>query len=95
MHGTFPLSDKSGFGKNVLIFRVDSSSYFHADNRNKDILVLGKGPTDWIDDTTLTAEAEYSINYSEQQEKFCVRLHYNESNSLNEVSIYQFKAKNS
>ena len=46
MHETFPLPDESGFGKNVLIFGVDSSSYFHADNRNKDILVLGKGPTD-------------------------------------------------
>ena len=34
-----------GFGQNVLIFGVDMSSSFHVDNKKKDILVLGKGPT--------------------------------------------------
>ena len=34
-----------GFGQNVLIFGVDMSSSFHIDNKKKDILVLGKGPT--------------------------------------------------
>ena len=35
----------SGFGQNVLIFGVDMSSSSHIDNKKKDILVLGKGPT--------------------------------------------------
>ena len=34
-----------GFGQNVLIFGVDMSSSAHIDNKKKDILVLGKGPT--------------------------------------------------
>ena len=34
-----------GFGQNVLTFGVDMSSSFHIDNKKKDILVLGKGPT--------------------------------------------------
>ena len=27
------------------------------DNKNKDILILGEGPTEGLDDTTLTGEA--------------------------------------
>ena len=34
-----------GFGQNVLIFGADVSSSIHIDNKKKDILVLGKGPT--------------------------------------------------
>ena len=32
----------------------------------KDILILVKGPSQGLDDTTLTAEKEYSINFNEQ-----------------------------
>ena len=34
-----------GFGQNVLIFGADMSSSAHIDNKKKDILVLGNGPT--------------------------------------------------
>ena len=30
-------------GKNVIIFGVDKSSSVHIDNKEKDILILGKG----------------------------------------------------
>ena len=33
------------FGQNVIIFEVDMSSSAHIDNKKKDILILGKGPT--------------------------------------------------
>ena len=36
----------------------------------KDILILGKGPTDRLDNSAITAEAEYPINFTEQQHKF-------------------------
>ena len=58
------------------------SSSVHTNNKNKNILILGKGPTQGIDDTTLTAEAEYSINLSRSNRKFCLSLHYNGSNSF-------------
>ena len=48
------------------------SPYVQIDNKEKDILILGKGPTQEIDDTRLSTEA---INL-----KFCLRLHYNGSN---------------
>ena len=70
----------------------------HVDNKKKDILILGKSPADGLDDPTLTAEKEYSINFTEQQKKFCLSLHYNGQNSyifVNDVEIYKFKAKDS
>ena len=44
--------------KNVIVFGSSMSSSVHVDNRGKDILTLGKGPTQGLDDTTLTAEAK-------------------------------------
>ena len=34
-----------GFGQNVLTFGADMSTSIHIDNKKKDILVLGRGPT--------------------------------------------------
>ena len=44
-------------------FGVDMSSSTKIDNRKKDILILGKGPTQGLEHT-LTAEKMYSINFS-------------------------------
>ena len=44
-----------GFGRNVLMFRVDMSFSAHIHNKKKDILVLGIGPTQGLEHT-LTAE---------------------------------------
>ena len=44
-------------GKNVIVFGDDMSSSVHIDNENKDISVLGEGPTQGLDNTTLTSEA--------------------------------------
>ena len=85
-------------GVNAIIFWVDMSSSVHANNKNKDILILGKGRTKGLDNTTLTTEAKYSINFSRSQRKFWISLHYNWSNSLlfiNATKIHQFKAKDS
>ena len=43
------------FGQNVLIFGVDMSFSTHIDKKKKDILILGKGPTQGLEHT-LTAE---------------------------------------
>ena len=55
------------WGKNVIIFGVDMSSSVHIDNKNRDILILDKRPTQGLDYTTLTAEAEHSISFSRFQ----------------------------
>ena len=65
----------------------------HIDNENKDISILGEGPTQGVDDTTLTAAAKYSINFTQPRKRFVLSLHYNESNSLMLQKIYRFKTK--
>ena len=40
-----------GCGQNVLTFGVDMSSSVHIDNKKKDILILGKGPTQGLEHT--------------------------------------------
>ena len=63
-----------GFGKNVVIFWLNISSYVHADNKQKDILNLGEDPTQGLDNTTLTAEINFSINYSVTRKKIWFNL---------------------
>ena len=36
------------------------SSYLHIYNKNKEILIFGKGPTQELDDATLTQELFYT-----------------------------------
>ena len=38
-------SCRNGFGRNLSAFGVDMSSSVHVDNKRKDILILGEGPT--------------------------------------------------
>ena len=57
------------------------NSSVHTDNKKKDILIFGKCPTQ---------------GRSRSNRKFCLKLHYDGSNSflfVNATKIYQFKAK--
>ena len=60
-----------GFGQNVIVFVVDMSSSAHVDNKKKNILLLGKGPTQGLDHT-ITAEKMYSINFTVIKKKFAI-----------------------
>ena len=74
------------------------NSTVHVDNKGKDISILGEGPTQGLDDTKLTAEAKYPINFTQSRKRFVLSLHYNGSNSflfVNATKVYKFKAKNS
>ena len=71
------------------------SSSTKTDNRKKDILILGKGPTQGLK-STRSAEKMYSINFTKKNKKFCLRSHYNGANSylfVNGTEIIKFKAK--
>ena len=73
------------------------SSPAHIDNKKKDILVLGKGPTQGLEHT-FTAEKMYSINFICHKKIFYLSLLYNGGNSylfLNGTEIHKFKAKDS
>ena len=46
-------------------YGADMSSSVHIGNKNRDILILGEGPTQEFDDTTLTAKAKHRINFTQ------------------------------
>ena len=52
------------YGKNVITFGADMNSSVHVDNKERDILILGEGQTQGFDDTILTAEEKYPINFT-------------------------------
>ena len=78
-HGNFSFPG-TALGRNVIIFAVDMKSSTKIDNRKKDILILGKGPTQELEHT-LSAEKMYSLNFTENNKKFSLSLHYNGANS--------------
>ena len=58
-------------------------------NKGKDILILGKGLTEGLEHT-LTAKKLYSISFTKNNTKFCLRLHYNWTNRyllINDIEI--------
>ena len=78
-------------GENVIIFGADMSSSVHVDNKGKDILILGEGPTQGLDKTILIAEAKHPINFTESEKRFAISLHNNRSNSflfVNATKVY-------
>ena len=73
------------------------SSSSQIDNKKKDILILGKDPTQGVEHT-LTAEKLYSVNFTKENTKFCLSLLYNGVNSylfVNGTETIKFKVKDS
>ena len=74
------------------------SSSVHANNKIKNILVLGKDFAQGLDNPKIYAEKLYSINFTKTNSKFCLSLHYNKINSylfVNDEETHKFKAKDS
>ena len=59
-----------GTARNVIVFGVDSSSSSHVDNRKSNFLILGLGPTYEINGNFDSAEKKFSINFTNQMQKF-------------------------
>ena len=98
----FSRKRESTFGdrcaRKCIIFGADLTNSSHANNKTNNILVLGKDFTQGIDGTSIYAEKLYSINFTENNKKFCLSLHYNGANNylfVNSTEIIKFKAKNS
>ena len=72
------------------------SSSVHVDTKGKDILIVGEGLTQGLDDdTTLIAKSEYPINFTQSGKRFVLSLHCNGSNSflfVNTAKVHLFKA---
>ena len=64
----------------------------------KRVLVLGEDLTQGLYDKRLTTEKNYWINFTENNKKFCLSLHYNGTKSylfVDGTEIHKFKAKDS
>ena len=84
--------------KNVINFGCDMSFSSHANNRTNYIYVLGKDFIQGINGTTIYAESQYKTNFTEQDKKFVLSLHYSGDDSylfVNGVQQSKFKTKNS
>ena len=64
----------NNFTRSVIIFGIDNSSSSHADNRKKNVLVLGESPTYGINESFGSPEKKFSINFSKGNTKFCLSL---------------------
>ena len=62
--------------------------------KKNNILVLGKDFIQEINGRTIYAEKLYKINFTENNKKFCLSLHYNGANSYLFVNGIEIKAKN-
>ena len=74
------------------------SSYVLVDNKRKYILILGKGPTQGLGEHSLFAEKKFSVNFTDNGNKYSLSLHYNGASSylfVYGVEIIKFKAKDS
>ena len=63
----------------------------HIDNKGKYKLILDEGTTQRLDDTAVTAEAKYHINFKQPKQRFALNLNYNGNNSylfVNAKKIY-------
>ena len=68
----------------------------HADNKGKDNLIIGKGPTQGLGEHSLTTEKMQSVNFTDHREKYCLTLHYNGANSqlfVNVTELLNLKQK--
>ena len=63
------------------------SSSLHFDNKEKDISIICEEPTKGLNDTKLTGEAKYPINFTQSGKRFALSLHYNENNSFLFINV--------
>ena len=95
LSGSFLKQDKATYNHGTIVniyivYEISLMTLF--------ILVLGKDFIQGIDNTTIYTEKLYSINFTENNKRFCLSLHYNEDNSylfVNGKEIIKFKTKDS
>ena len=93
--GTFGIGNINN-GRNVLICCVHESSLVHANNKANNIFIMGDGFVQGINDMTLYTEKIYSQNFTQQNKKFVLSLHYNDNDSYLFINVKQelkFKTK--
>ena len=82
----FTTSHYKKFTSNILDAKITAKKLVNESGLTEKIY-----PTQRLDETTITAEAQYSINFAKSNKKNCLSLHYNGANSfffVNAAKIY-------
>ena len=58
-----PCTILNSYGENIIVFEVENNSPVHTNNKKKH-LILCEGPKQGLNNTSITAESKYSINFS-------------------------------
>lgn len=68
----------------MLLFLVWIIVYQHIkeNKKNNEILVIGEGLTQGLNNNTITAKAKYFFSFTVSKNKFCLSVHYNRSNGF-------------
>ena len=87
----------NGYGKNIIIFGVETSNYSIHTKKIRSHLILGEDFMQGLVGTTIYVEKLYSINFTEKNKAICLSLHYNGDNSYlsKAQKIIKFNAKDS
>ena len=64
------------YTRNAIIFGVDNSSSFHADNLQNNFSILGEGDLFGINGRFCAPAKKFSTHFSKANTKFCSSLHY-------------------
>ena len=84
--------------KNVIIFGCNMFFSSHSNNRASNIYVFSKDFIQGVNGTTIYAEKLYKTDFTEQDKKFVLSLHYSRDDSylfVNGVQQLKFKTKKS
>ena len=65
----------------------------HINNNGKDILILGEEPTQGSGNTRLTAEGIYPVNFTQQNKRFILSVHFNGTNGFLFVNATKISIK--
>ena len=95
--GSYTHPDGS-IGRNAVIIGADMAESKHNTNKTENILILGRGFVQKLNNKTIYPEKIYSPNFSVKSKTFCLSLYYNGDDSylfFNGKKVIQFKAKDS
>ena len=71
----------SDYARNGINFSIDNSSSSHGDNLQNNFLFLGQRDTFGINGSFGAPEKKFSINFSIENTRFCLSIHYKADNS--------------
>ena len=95
--GQFTHNDGS-LAENIIIFGADLSTLRHSTSKTQNILVLGHGFIQKINNTTIYTKRSFSTNFSIENKVLCLSLHDNGDKSylfVNDKEVVKFKSKSS